>query len=29
MTWTPDNTWIVIHSMLITLLLLSWAYIPA
>ena len=29
MTRTSDSTWIVIHSILVTLLLLSWAYIPA
>ncbi len=29
MTWTSDSTWIAIHSMLVTLLMLSWAYIPA
>jgi hypothetical protein len=29
MTWASDGKWIVIHSTLATLLILSWAYIPA
>ena len=29
MTWTSDSKWIAIHSALATLLILSWAYIPA
>jgi hypothetical protein len=29
MTWTSDSKWIVVHSTLATLLILSWAYIPA
>ena len=29
MSWTSDGRWIVIYSVLVTLLMLSWAYIPA
>jgi len=29
MTLTSDGKWIVIHSALVTLFMLSWAYIPA
>jgi len=29
MTWTSDCKWIAVHSVLATLLILSWAYIPA
>ena len=29
MTWTSDSKWIVVHSTLVTLVILSWAYIPA
>ena len=29
MTWTSDSKWIVVHSTLVTLIMLSWAYIPA
>jgi len=29
MTWTSDGAWIVTHSMLVVLVMLSWAYIPA
>jgi hypothetical protein len=29
MTWTSDGKWIVVHSTLVTLVMLSWACIPA
>jgi len=29
MTWTSDGKWIVVHSTLVTLVMLAWAYIPA
>jgi len=29
MTWTSDTKWVLIYSILVTLLMLSWAYIPA
>ena len=29
MTWDSDNTWIVLHSLLATLLILAWVCIPA
>ena len=29
MTWNSDGKWIVVHSTLVTLVMLSWAYIPA
>jgi hypothetical protein len=29
MTWTSDGTWIVIYSILATMLMLSWACVPA
>jgi hypothetical protein len=29
MTWTSDNNWIVAHSTLVALLMISWLYIPA
>jgi hypothetical protein len=29
MTWTSDSKWILAHSTLVTLLLISWVYIPA
>ena len=28
-SWTSDKTWVAIYSILMTLLMLSWAYIPA
>ena len=27
--WTSDSTWVLIYSILVTLFMLSWAYIPA
>ena len=29
MTWTSDSKWIAVHSVVIVLLVLSWACIPA
>jgi len=29
MTWNSDSTWIVLHSLLATLLVLAWVCIPA
>ncbi len=29
MTWTSDTKWVLIYSILVTMLMLSWAYIPA
>ncbi len=29
MTWTSDGTWVLLYSILVTLLMLSWAYVPA
>jgi hypothetical protein len=29
MTWASDGKWIVVHSTLLALAALSWAYIPA
>jgi hypothetical protein len=29
MTWTSDNTAICVYSVLATLLLLAWIYVPA
>ncbi len=29
MTWTSDAQWVLLYSALVTLLLLSWAYVPA
>ena len=29
MTQLSDSTWMVIHSVAVTLLVLSWVYIPA
>jgi hypothetical protein len=29
MAWTSDRTWIAIQSMLVTMLMLSWAYLQA
>jgi hypothetical protein len=29
MTWTSDGPWVLLYSALVTLLLLSWAYVPA
>jgi hypothetical protein len=28
-SWTSDSTWVLLYSILVTLLMLSWAYIPA
>ena len=27
--WTSDSTWVLLYSVLVTLLMLSWAYVPA
>jgi hypothetical protein len=29
MAWTSDSKWIAVHSTLVVLLALSWAFIPA
>jgi hypothetical protein len=29
MAWTSDSKWIVAHSTLVALLIISWVYIPA
>ena len=29
MTWTSDSKWVVIYSVLVTLIIVSWAYVPA
>jgi hypothetical protein len=29
MTWNSDAPWVVIYSILVTLLMLSWAHVPA
>ena len=29
MTWTSDSKWVVIYSILVTLFIVSWAYVPA
>jgi hypothetical protein len=29
MTWTSDTKWVLIYSILVTLFMLSWAYVPA
>lgn len=29
MTWASDNTWMVIHSIFVAMLVLSWMYLPA
>jgi hypothetical protein len=29
MTWDSDVAWVLIYTILVTLLLLAWAYIPA
>jgi hypothetical protein len=29
MTWTSDSAWVLIYSVLVTLLMLAWAYVPA
>jgi hypothetical protein len=29
MTWISDAPWVLLYSALVTLLLLSWAYVPA
>jgi hypothetical protein len=27
--WTPDGPWVLLYSVLVTLLLVSWAVVPA
>jgi hypothetical protein len=29
MTWNPDSKWVVLYSILVTLFIMSWAYVPA
>ncbi len=29
MTWTSDGLWVLLYSILATLLMLSWVYVPA
>jgi hypothetical protein len=29
MTWDSDITWVAIYTVLVTVLMLAWAYIPA
>jgi hypothetical protein len=29
MTWTSDSKWVVLYSILVTLIIVSWAYVPA
>jgi hypothetical protein len=29
MTWTSDITWVLIYTILVTLLMLSWMVVPA
>ena len=29
MTWTSDSKWVVLYSALVTLIIVSWAYVPA
>jgi hypothetical protein len=29
MTWDSDRKWVLIYSILVTLLMLSWVYVPA
>jgi hypothetical protein len=29
MTWTSDSKWVVLYSVLVTLIIVSWAYVPA
>jgi hypothetical protein len=29
MAWNSESTWVLIYSVLITLLVLAWAYVPA
>ena len=29
MTWTSDSKWVAIYSILVTLMIVSWAYVPA
>jgi hypothetical protein len=29
MSWSSDHTWIAIYSVLVVLLMLAWAFVPA
>jgi hypothetical protein len=29
MAWTSDSKWVVLYSVLVTLIIVSWAYVPA
>ena len=29
MTWNSDSTWVLVYSILVTVFILAWAYVPA